>query len=506
MYETETRDCIRSSKPNVVPTKETESDQIDAHCEIQDVFYEFNKILNEETRGITHESDNRDDVDDSDDSEFIVELDNLLYEPQIDMNEVRCQAVNETKTREIDDTEVVNTEVFLYESSSDKGGSNKRRKSLWLSEGQWKTVKQEIERCNNKRCCRDKEGTRFHKNDKNRVRAICKGTIPDLGQLDPCGLSQSNNESEENKFPWVLYACKWEQDVDWEIRTYEKEHRCLQTRNVKASLQEQLQREYQVDISKMTIFRDKTLALNQEEAFMQGVLAGKRYYLGLVGTFMKGPYPGMILTTVGPDGNNYTYPLAYVVVEAKNINSWTWFLRCLGNDIDLQDNSNFTYISDRQKLRKLNNDCYEWVKYIPPQHWSRAHFTGRAHCDGLLNNLYETINNQIKKARDQKIVICLEFIRKYLMLRSGSFQKVSVPWMDQCVVDMVHHTCSCRRWELTSIPCKHALVAIWDMRKNNQNVGLLNNLSPEKHDKYVIKAFPNKYIGMSSSIQKHKHK
>ena len=66
------------------------------------------------------------------------------------------------------------------------------------------------------------------------MRAICKGTIPDLGQLDPCGLSQSNNESEENNCAWVLYASKWEQDVDWEIKTYEKEHICLQTRNVKA--------------------------------------------------------------------------------------------------------------------------------------------------------------------------------------------------------------------------------------------------------------------------------
>ncbi|XP_042752735.1 uncharacterized protein LOC122195219 [Lactuca sativa] len=364
----------------------------------------------------------------------------------------------------------------------------------------------------------------FIKNDKNRVRAICKGTISDLGQLDPCGPSQSNKESLENNCPWVLYASKWEQDVDWEIKTYEKEHRCLQTRNVKActykflakkivqqiesnptiptrALQEQLQREYQVDISKMKVFRAKTEALNQVRGdyagqyttlryyvqelrtrnpgttfkievesepnpssetrtfkriyiclgpLKKGFLVGKRDYLGLDGTFMKGPYPGMILTAVGLDGNNCTYPLAYAVVEAENINSWTWFLRCLGDDIDLQANSNITFISDRQKgllqavgtlypcaehrfclrhihenmkkiwrgkvfqdmlwncastttiqefnhameeLRKLNNDCYEWVKAIPPQHWSRAHFTGRAHCDGLLNNLCETINN-----------------------------------------------------------------------------------------------------------------
>ncbi|CAI9282221.1 unnamed protein product [Lactuca saligna] len=148
--ETETGDCIGSSKPDVVPTKETKSNQIDAQCETQGIFDEFDEILNEEPRGITHESDNRDDVDDSgdngdsDDSEFLVDLDNLLDEPEIELNEFLLNIdediewvgdfggsnVKETETREIDDIEVVNNEVFLYESSSDEGGSNRRRKSI----------------------------------------------------------------------------------------------------------------------------------------------------------------------------------------------------------------------------------------------------------------------------------------------------------------------------------------------------------------------------------------
>nr|KAJ0212863.1 hypothetical protein LSAT_V11C400197290 [Lactuca sativa] len=183
-----------------------------------------------------------------------------------------------------------------------------------------------------------------------------------------------------------------------------------------------------------------------------------------------------------------------------------------------------------EELRKLNNDCYEWVKVIPPQHWSRVHFTGRAHYDGLLNNLCETIHNQIKKACNQPIITCLEYIREYLMLRIVSVQKVSDkavgpltptatsvlernksdaaqyvgrfcgngkyqvsgPWMDQCVVDMVQHTCSCRRWELTGIPYKHSLVAIWDMRKNKQNDGV-----PEEWN--VVKVSMSNHFASSQS-------
>nr|KAJ0217565.1 hypothetical protein LSAT_V11C300103110 [Lactuca sativa] len=59
-------------------------------CVEEGIFDEFDEILNEEPGGITYESENRDDVDDSgdsDDSEFLVDLDNLLDEPEIDMNE-----------------------------------------------------------------------------------------------------------------------------------------------------------------------------------------------------------------------------------------------------------------------------------------------------------------------------------------------------------------------------------------------------------------------------------
>ncbi|XP_021985267.1 uncharacterized protein LOC110881256 [Helianthus annuus] len=81
----------------------------------------------------------------------------------------------------------------------------------------------------------------------------------------------------------------------------------------------------------------------------QGFKQGGREILGLDGCFMKGPYPGQILTAVGVDANNGIYPVAYAVVESENTNSWLWFLEYLGDDLDIHANSNFTFISDRQK-------------------------------------------------------------------------------------------------------------------------------------------------------------
>jgi hypothetical protein len=69
---------------------------------------------------------------------------------------------------------------------------------------------------------------------------------------------------------------------------------------------------------------------------------------------MKGPFPGQILSAVGVDSNNGIYPVAYALVEAETTNSWIWFLELLGADLDLQSNSNFTFISDRQKVCLYN--------------------------------------------------------------------------------------------------------------------------------------------------------
>ncbi|XP_022031576.1 uncharacterized protein LOC110932556 [Helianthus annuus] len=282
---------------------------------------------------------------------------------------------------------------------------------------------------------------------------------------------------------------------------------------------------------------------------------------------MKGPYPGQILTSVGIDSNNGIYPLAYALVESENTSSWTWFLKCLGEDLDLEVNSNFTFISDRQKgiipalkkvypmaehrfcvrhihenmkakwkgdlyknllwecassttipefegnmkmVRITNPALHDWLKEINPKHWSRAFFSGLATSDVLLNNLCEVFNRQLIGGRYKPIITCLEYIMEYCMKRivvvlkqiakaeghltpkaSIIFEQIkseasnySVMWngtskyrvrerggQDQCVVDVDARVCSCRRWELIGMPCKHAVVVNWTMAQYGMNPG-----------------------------------
>ncbi|XP_022036681.1 uncharacterized protein LOC110939250 [Helianthus annuus] len=289
----------------------------------------------------------------------------------------------------------------------------------------------------------------------------------------------------------------------------------------------------------------------------QGFKAIGRELLGLDGAFIKGPYPGQVLSAVGVDPNNGIYPLAYAVVEAETLNSWTWFLQCLGKDLELESNSNFTFISDRQKgiipalqkvfpcaehrfclrhihenmklrfkgkeykdnlwklatsstveyfeqnmqsLKAFNAEAQLWLSDIPPQHWSRSHFSGRALSDVLLNNMCEVFNSRIMDARDKPIITLLEYIREYLMRRIVNVLRVmdncdglltpyahkkfeeiklqasrcSVMWNGEdhyqvrgpagfgVVVDLKSRTCTCRKWEITGMPCKHVVASIWN--------------------------------------------
>ncbi|CAI9300523.1 unnamed protein product [Lactuca saligna] len=126
------------------------------------------------------------------------------------------------------------------------------------------------------------------------------------------------------------------------------------------------------------------------------------------------------------------------------------------------------------EVRKLNNDAYEWFKNIPPQHWSRSHFTGRAHTDAMLNNMCESLNSKIVEGRDVPIIKCLEYIREYLMKKVVTVQKEIDKATDPLTptatiwVGKLKKEATQLRWELIGIPCAHAIATMWEMLKNKE--------------------------------------
>nr|GEV34473.1 hypothetical protein [Tanacetum cinerariifolium] len=218
-------------------------------------------------------------------------------------------------------------------------------------------------------------------------------------------------------------------------------------------------------------------------ALKLGFRGCRRDLLGLDDAFTKkGPFLGQVLVAVGLDSNNGIYPL----VEAETKSSWCWFLQCLGDDIDLHPNSNFTFINDRKKgwcgqaykdllwraasatnvrdfekcmleLKTMNPKAHEWLNKIPAEHWARSHFLGRAKFNLLLNNICEVFNGKIVRGRDKPVITLLEYIMEYCMKRIMNARGVT----DKCNGPLTHT-------ELTGIPCKNVVAACWNMALNDQ--------------------------------------
>ncbi|GKB87528.1 mutator type transposase, partial [Tanacetum coccineum] len=371
------------------------------------------------------------------------------------------------------------------------------------------------------------------KNDKLRVMVVCRGKCPNSVGPNASGLNSPNKGGKKGSYVYNTIACPWSLQISkenntWTVKTYKDEHTCLQTREVKLltdkwlsnqiedivkpnpsilvkALKEQLQKKYQVGISigkvkriraasiikvkgdfseQYSLLRDYVLELQRTNedttvkidleidynpsettrhfkriyvcigALKRGFKEGLRDLLGLDGCFIKGQYPSQLLASVGIDVN-------------------------YGDDLDLNPMSNFTFISDRQKVLSATT-----VPYFDKQIGKLKNLDeGRAHCDVLLNNLCEVFNRQLLDGRDVPIITCLEFVREYLMKRIVNVKKVlwnggtkyqaSGPYEDHCVVDMEENNCSCRKWELTGMPCKHAVAVINEMTITNVDVGVL---------------------------------
>ncbi|CAI9299606.1 unnamed protein product [Lactuca saligna] len=147
---------------------------------------------------------------------------------------------------------------------------------------------------------------------------------------------------------------------------------------------------------------------------------------------------------------------------------------------------------------------------------------GRAVSNMLLNNLCEVFNSKLIEGRDKPLITCLEYIREYMMNRicnvikgallinkfvglltpsatnimeknvnwasqytarwNGSDKyQVQGLWQDQHVVDMIERVCSCRKWELIGLPCKHVIAVLNDKVDNGEELGELHTYAHRVH-------------------------
>ncbi|XP_075500544.1 uncharacterized protein LOC142539155 [Primulina tabacum] len=153
------------------------------------------------------------------------------------------------------------------------------------------------------------------------------------------------------------------------------------------------------------------------------------------------------------------------------------------------------------ELKDIDAKAYEWLAKKPENQLSKAYFSTTPKSDILLNNLCESFNSFIIDAREKPVIEMYEMIRNLLMGRFQKNRERANKWngricskikdvlakiyveairyspmksdemhyqitrsddkRDQHSVDLFNRSCSCRKYDLTGIPCKHAVCAIW---------------------------------------------
>nr|XP_016467760.1 PREDICTED: uncharacterized protein LOC107790355 [Nicotiana tabacum] len=213
---------------------------------------------------------------------------------------------------------------------------------------------------------------------------------------------------------------------------------------------------------------------------------GCRRIISLDGCFLKGICKGQLLVAVSKDENNQMFPIAWAIVEVENIFTWTWFLKCVTHDLELQDGNDLTIMSDMQKgllkavsevlpesehgwcarhilanwskdwkgLERRNNFwrcarascvaelnfhldnlnmfgngiCESLLRYNK-ETWCRAYFNCDRKYDIIDNNMCKTFNAWILAARHKTIITILEEIRVKMMERIGKLREFADTWI-----------------------------------------------------------------------------
>ncbi|CAI9303784.1 unnamed protein product [Lactuca saligna] len=457
----------------------------------------------EEPDDIELENQNSEDED----SDFMIDEDNTIEDVEVDMEDFNLNIDTEAEfngcpnlggqrnedSDEQEDLEVIDNDK--WDSLSDDSGDNRKRREMIKELGkqtlysagevhkvafhirQKYKAKKELKDKIDMHALETRRNISFTKNDKSRLTAVCDGTVV----LNASGVGGPTSGKKIEANPGL---------------------------HVRA-LKEQLQSTYGVSISEEKAFRAKALA-TKNVAGDYCLAEDLDLYSNSNFTFISDGQKGLLLAIEQLFPNaEHRFCIRHIYqnmrIRFKTTEYKEYFLRC----------ASATTIPEFEvvmvELRNYEIEAYQWLLKIPPHHWARSHFSGREILDMLLNNLCEVFNSKLVQGRDKPIISCLEFIRDYLMKRvcnvmkvlnkcqgpltptstrileanttlvskyhaqwnGGQKYQVKSPWNDQHVVDMEKMECSCRKWEFTGIPCKHAIASLNEMADNNEKVGEL---------------------------------
>ncbi|XP_057528625.1 uncharacterized protein LOC130807433 [Amaranthus tricolor] len=159
--------------------------------------------------------------------------------------------------------------------------------------------------------------------------------------------------------------------------------------------------------------------------------------------------------------------------------------------------STFTFAKAMNEIEKNNPDARRWLANLGPQErWTKHKFDSELKCDVNKTNFVKSFNATLGTDRFKPVLSLLEGIRRITMVRLAARRQKCEEWERLCLniamrvqvlcnesrscrafmsspgeyevvegkstlaVSLNQCTCLCNIWQLTSIPCRHAMIAI----------------------------------------------
>ncbi|GJT98466.1 multidrug resistance-associated protein 5 [Tanacetum coccineum] len=167
-----------------------------------------------------------------------------------------------------------------------------------------------------------------------------------------------------------------------------------------------------------------------------------------------------------------------------------------------------TFYSKMNLIGNIDPEAKQWLVDRNPNSWCRAFFKMDRGCAAYENGISESYHNSIRIARGKPLITMLEEIRVYLMQRLYSMHNLATNLVDSITpsirkeierlkhsqrywtvypcgdnvfevrngddsygVNIENRTCACKWWDLSGVPCVHA-VAAFSFLKNDPILGV----------------------------------
>ncbi|XP_039131882.1 uncharacterized protein LOC120268633 [Dioscorea cayenensis subsp. rotundata] len=156
-----------------------------------------------------------------------------------------------------------------------------------------------------------------------------------------------------------------------------------------------------------------------------------------------------------------------------------------------------------EDIKSINIRAYNWIEDLgkKPEIWSRSQFSTVCKCDYITNNISESFNAWVAEARERPVLDLLDTIRQKIMVTMDKRRRMATKWKDdivpsvkkyvrnlsrglaayevqrcsdskaevsykgqRCEVLLADGICSCRKWQVSGIPCVHAMAFIFSIR------------------------------------------